>query len=372
MKFTEKGTIHLRVHEFNESGDSETRKLEHSNTRTPKQPNSQKLCFEVEDTGPGIAPDDLDRIFEAFVQTETGQAAEGTGLGLSITHKFIQLMGGEIRVESELGRGATFIFDIQCEIVDSIDNRQSSFINRVIALENGQCAVDGGPYRILTADDKKESRQLLIGLLKPLGFDLREAVNGREALDIWEEWKPHVIWMDIRMPLMDGYEATMRIRNVEFETQKTHDVRTVIIAVTASAFEEEQAIALSVDCDGFLRKPFKETDIFELLQKHLGVRYVYENAEAGSFEKNMASESALSDTEKFTIMSVALAALPPDLLSKLEHAIITVDTKMISTLIEQIRSHNPTLADTLTWLTNNFEYMKILTCLQEITNQKDP
>ncbi|OAD22293.1 two-component hybrid sensor and regulator, partial [Candidatus Thiomargarita nelsonii] len=237
IKFTQEGGVSLRV--SSEAG---------------------ALRFEIEDTGPGIAPDELDNLFEAFVQTAAGKLAEeGTGLGLAISRQFVQLMGGDMTVSSEVGKGTTFKFEIAIRVVKSSDIQSQQTSRQVIALAPGQSR-----YRILIVDDKHSNRQLLLKLLGPLGFEVRDCCNGVEAIEIWEHWQPHLIWMDMRMPVMDGYEATQRIK----ATFKGH--ATTIIALTASAFEEERAAVLSAGCDDFMRKPFKETDIFEMMHKHIG------------------------------------------------------------------------------------------------------
>ncbi len=349
IKFTEEGCVTLRVSSQQSAVGREQRvsfeeKVNTANCQLP----TANLLFEVQDTGLGIAPEELDRLFEAFVQTTTGkETQEGTGLGLPISQKFVQLMGGDIQVKSEVGRGTTFTFDIQCKIGDPNAYYQSSIVNRVIALEPDQ-----PQYRILIADDKRDSRQLLVELLKPLGFELQEATSGQEALDVWKEWEPHLIWMDNRMPGMNGHEVAKQIK----ATSKGQS--TVIIAITTSSFEEEQATLLSVGCDDFLRKPFKEAEILDLMHKHLGVRYIY--------DKDTQQPVLPAEIDINALTPAVFADLPPDLLANLEHATITSDITMISSLIDQIHSHNAALAEMLTHLINNFEYMKILTCLQEL------
>lgn len=301
------------------------------------------LVIEVEDTGAGISPEEVDSIFEAFVQTKTGkEAQEGTGLGLSITHQFVQLMGGKIAVNSQLGKGTTFKFDITVGVVDAKDTESQQSTRRVIALEPNQPR-----YRILIVDDKAINRQLLIKLLNPLGFELREAGNGSEAIAIWETFEPHLIWMDMRMPVMNGYEATQHIK----ATTKGHT--TAIIALTASSLEEEQAFVLSAGCDDFLRKPFREADIFEVMHKHIGVRFVYEDSIQREF-------SLIQNREQDTLTAAALAALPREWLANLEQAILHVDLKLIFALIEQIRPENTALAKALIRCIDNFEYDKVL------------
>jgi len=316
-------------------------------TNTP----TVNLSFEVEDTGAGIAPEEIDGIFEAFVQSQTGkQAQEGTGLGLPISRKFVQLMGGEMTVSSVVGRGTTFKFDIKVGVVDATDIEGKKPTRRVIALEPNQPR-----YRILIVDDRYDNRQLLIKLLNPLGFELKEASNGKDAIALWDCWEPHLIWMDMRMPVMDGYEATKQIRAT------TKGQATAIIALTAIAFEEERAVVLSAGCDDFLRKPFRESDIFEAMHKHIGVRFVYE----GSTQRDLA---IAEDEENNVLTAATFAALPGKWVASLEQAILSVNLKLVFALIEQIRPENAALANTLNSCINNFEYDKILSLITESAN----
>jgi CheY-like chemotaxis protein len=224
------------------------------------------IHFEVEDTGAGIAPEEMDTLFEAFVQTETGrQSQQGTGLGLPISKQFIELMGGALTVTSQIGKGTCFQFDIPVQLSDASKVGGYTVTQRVISLEPNQQA-----YRILVVDDRWENRQLLLKLLQPIGFQVQAASNGQEAVERWRDWYPHLIWMDMRMPVMNGYEATQVIKS-HLQGQAT-----IIIALTASTLEEERAVVLSAGCDDFVRKPFAEAIIFETMAKYLGVRYRYE------------------------------------------------------------------------------------------------
>uniref|UniRef100_UPI0030DA8ED3 ATP-binding protein n=1 Tax=Planktothrix sp. PCC 11201 TaxID=1729650 RepID=UPI0030DA8ED3 len=157
----------------------------------------------------GISEAELPKLFEAFSQAQAGkEKQEGTGLGLAISRKFVQLMGGDIAVESELGKGTTFRFQIQAKPSQNINNEPTKTKQKVLELIPGQPI-----YKILTVDDKPINCKLLIQLLSPLGFELKEARNGLEAIAIWNQWEPHLIWMDMRMPVMDGYEATKYIKS---------------------------------------------------------------------------------------------------------------------------------------------------------------
>jgi two-component system, sensor histidine kinase and response regulator len=188
------------------------------------------LLFEIEDTGKGIAPEELDNLFQPFVQTASAtQVKEGTGLGLAISRQFVQLMGGDIRLKSEVNRGSTFDFDIIVELAQSSEVAPPIRKEKVIGLATGQRI-----YRILVADDRKENCDLLTQLLNSVGFETRVAANGEEAIAHWQTWHPDLIWMDMRMPVMNGYEATRQIRAAEqklsIETDKSQYPRTPIIA----------------------------------------------------------------------------------------------------------------------------------------------
>jgi signal transduction histidine kinase len=351
IKFTEEGTVTLKIEDCRLN-------IEKSPDEGSAQSSICSLQFSISDTGPGIAPEEMDKLFEAFAQTETGrQAQEGTGLGLPISKKFVQLMGGDITVNSKVGQGTIVAFDIQVRTVETIEKETKRVNRRVIVLEPGQPR-----YRILIVDDKPDDRKLFIDLLwevsSPLsGFDLKEAENGQKSLEIWDEWRPHVIWMDLRMPVMGGYEATQQIRKAEEQKSKTGEeqqnrqstIRTVIIAVSTSSSEEEREVALSKGCDDFLRKPFRQGDVFEMMHKHLGVRYVYEEDEKAKGERQRAKGEDVLTPE-------ALAALPNELRADLQQAIEVLDVGMTHCLIDQIRQQNEPLADALAEFVKHYRF----------------
>jgi CheY-like chemotaxis protein len=255
-------------------------------------------------------------------------------------------MGGDIGVSSEVGRGTIFKFDIQATVVDARDIESKKSSRRVIALESNQPR-----YRLLIVDDKELNRQLLVKLLNPLGFELKEAKNGREAVTIWDEWEPHLVWMDMRMPVMDGYEATKEIKSA------TKGHATAVIALTASVLEEERAVVLSAGCDDFMRKPFREEEIFNAMQKHLGVRYVYEDSQE--------DDSANQEEEKDAFTVEAIAQLPPELVVNLERSLIQGDLDLVETIIEEISGHNANLAKAIKTHANNFNFDAILNLIAE-------
>lgn len=309
-------------------------------------PNPQSLItFEVEDTGPGIAPAEIDTLFEAFIQTETGRKSqEGTGLGLPISQKFVQLMGGTIAVSSILSQGTTFRFTIKISPAQAadIEIQQSK---RMIGLAPNQPS-----YRILIADDKWESRVLLVNLIAPMGFEVQEAENGWQAVERWQSWQPHLIWMDMRMPVMDGYEATRQIR------QSLPGQATVIIALTASVFDKQRSVVLSAGCDDFVSKPFREEVIFEKMAQHLGVRYLYVQAEPAS----VISPDTLPAILQGTALQQALARMPTEWLAQLHKAALSAREKVIIQLIAQIPEEQMSLAQTLSQWVNTLSFDRIV------------
>ncbi|MCP4350156.1 MAG: response regulator [Desulfobacterales bacterium] len=337
MKFTQEGGVAL-----------DCRLAINDGAHTHQQSKIVTLQFSISDTGAGIALEEIDQLFEAFAQTETGrQAQEGTGLGLPISRKFIQLMGGDIMVTSEVGRGTIFRFAVQATVVEDTDVEMTHPTRRAVALEPGQSR-----YRLLIVDDKPDNRALLVTLLTPFGFELREATNGQEAIDIWNAWEPHLIWMDLKMPVMGGYDATQQIR------AQINSKNTIIIALSASSVEDERTIALSKGCNDFLRKPFHEADLFDLMQRYLGVQFVYEEGQQGA-----GSNEQVADQKELTLE--ALSALPSDVLDRLEKATTSCEMDTIAQVIADIRPHNSSLAEVLTGFAKEFEYATILTAIQE-------
>ncbi len=349
IKFTQEGGVSLRVTMVN--GQAST--AHDPGLRTDGQ-GQRTFHFEVEDTGPGIAPDELGTLFEAFGQTKSGrQIQEGTGLGLIISQQFVRLMDGEITVSSQVGHGCIFKFDIHLGLADPVDIRPRPSARRVIGL-----APDQPSYRVLVVDDKRDSRILLVKLLALLNFEIREAENGQEALEIWEQWEPHLILMDMRMPVMNGYEATQQIK----ATVKGQ--ATVIIALTASAFDEAQAAVRWSGCDDFIRKPFREADLFDKIAQHLGVRYVYDQDQA------VESKAELEAGYPKGLIPVALAKLPAEVLTALHQATVQGDFDQILILIEQIRAQDQPLAAILADLAHKFDFVQILQLIKPAEEQK--
>jgi CheY-like chemotaxis protein len=224
--------------------------------------------LEVEDTGPGIAKDELAKLFAPFVQSETGaRAAEGTGLGLSISRALARQMGGDVTATSELGKGTTFV--VELDLSAAPDAAPPSSVRSPTALA-AECA----PLRVLVADDTEENRRLLAKMLARFGgFEVREAARGDEALAIWEEAQPRCVFLDFRMEGLDGAALARAIRERE---KAPH--RTALVALSASAFDDDRDALLAAGCDAFIGKPYGETAIVEALETHAGARFVYEES----------------------------------------------------------------------------------------------
>jgi signal transduction histidine kinase/ABC-type nitrate/sulfonate/bicarbonate transport system substrate-binding protein/CheY-like chemotaxis protein len=227
------------------------------------------LEFSVKDTGVGISETDMKNLFKSFQQTDSGkQTMDSTGLGLTITKKFVELLGGDIVASSELGKGSEFIFTIQAKVLKSTSDNvlNSSFVGqKIIGLEEGQKIP-----KILIVDDNRLNRRLLKHILRPIGLVLEEAVDGIDAIEKTISFQPDLIFMDIRMPNKDGREATLEIRQMGWE------IPPKLIALTASVFEEEKQFFLQSGFDDFLIKPFEVNSIFECIQKHLAIKFLYE------------------------------------------------------------------------------------------------
>lgn len=314
-----------------------------------ESPERVRLRIEVEDTGPGIREEDRARIFAPFVQLGDRPSTEaGTGLGLAICKQYVELMGGTIGVSGEWGKGSVFYFEIPVAVLPAEAIPAGLRHGRCLGLSEGQPR-----YRLLIAEDQPENRLLLRKLLDPLGFEVREAVDGQEAVDLFEAWRPHLIWMDIRMPVMDGLQATRQIKTSQVGAQ------TRIVAVTAHALEEERNQILAAGCDGVIRKPYTQAEILDALTRQLGVRFDYEEESTPA-----AGELALD--------AAALAGLHNELLHGLEQALTRLDVDAVRHAIEAIRAHDSSLAAALTAETGNLQFGRILQLIRSSHGESQP
>jgi PAS domain S-box-containing protein len=379
IKFTDVGHVTLRVQTLPPT-------TAHPSADVSALPSLQ---FAVEDTGPGILPEEIELLFQPFVQAQAGQRAhQGTGLGLPISQKFIQMMGGEITLTSILGQGSTFEFAIPAPLTQGDRVTSKAPPPQVLGLAPGQ-----PQWRVLIVEDHRPSRILLLQLLTDIGCDVRTAESGEAALTLWQQWHPHLIWMDIRMPGMDGYEATRRIRALErggwgvqrwkdwevekwrgwsvegwgsWPTQddrsgiqnsklKTQDFPTVILALTANTFAEEVTKALAAGCDDFVRKPLEEALIFDKMAEHLGMAYTYGDTPYGDATALEATPSAANG-----LTIERLATMPTPWLQELYQSAAEVDDGKIATLCTTIPAREAELGSAIMVMARNFDFEPII------------
>ncbi len=336
IKFTEVGKISLRVRYEDEHDLQPT-------SNVPPNAIPCRLYLEVEDTGCGIAEDELDMLFDAFAQTSSGRGTQdGTGLGLTLSREFIYLMGGDITVESEVNAGTRFRFDIMVlrltePIAEELQQRR-----RIVGLVPGQPR-----YRILVVEDKLDSSRLLTKLMTFIGFDVQAATNGAEALELDEAWQPHLIFMDVNMPVMNGIESTRQIRARG---------RTIpIIALTASVFFHERKIVMDAGCDDFIAKPFQNDYLLEKMSQHLGVQFIYAETPA-AMRIHHAEQNNLSGL---------LQGVHREHLEALRQAAVVLDSQAAQTVIKELRQTHPHLAERLTNWVKHYRFDKITALIEE-------
>ncbi|OKH36841.1 hypothetical protein NIES2119_15585 [[Phormidium ambiguum] IAM M-71] len=331
IKFTNQGSVTLQV------------------TVQQRVKESLQLQFQVIDTGVGIAAEELETIFDAFVQAQAGRkSTNGTGLGLTISRKLLQLMRGEIFVQSIPGEGSTFTFVIPVVETKGVNLEPEQNNLQVIGLVPHQIQ-----RRILVVDDQKENRLLLVKLLVELGFAVREASNGQEAVEIWQEWHPDLTWMDIRMPILDGYEATKQIRSMETEPNS------IIIALTAQASQSDRTLALAAGCNDYISKPFREETLFDKMREYLGLKYIYAEPKATANEQmdslDIESQDFLDGCDLNVLKSFSF-----DWFNQLENAAVCGDDVAITELLSQLP---PTLSKFTTYLhklADNYQFEQII------------
>ncbi|MEG3907375.1 ATP-binding protein [Microcoleus sp. w2-18bC1] len=252
IKFTEKGGVIFKVGVIGTGEESDQSQL-------------TKIRFHIQDTGIGMAPEQLEKIFLPFEQVgNSQQKAEGTGLGLAIAQKIVQMMGGEIHVESILGQGSIFYFDL--ELTQSSEFIEQPSLNTSINLTGFK----GDKNRILLVDDRFENRGFIRSFLEPLGFNIMEACNGQEALNKAINFQPDLIITDLVMPVMDGFEMSRRFR----KSSEFKDV--ILIASSASVFEFDRKNSHEAGCNEFLAKPIQVEELLEVLKNYLQIEWIYD------------------------------------------------------------------------------------------------
>jgi PAS domain S-box-containing protein len=318
IKFTDEGGIAVR-------------------TRVDKlSMDSLRLVVEIQDSGPGIPLEEQRNLFRHFAQTNAGiRKGSGTGLGLVLSRELSILMGGNISFSSQVGNGTIFSFNVKMK-AGKVESVKPGISKRVAGIENGT-----GKYKILIVDNTPENLKVVVNLLKLVGFDTNEAVNGKDAIARFKDWSPDLILMDLRMPVMDGYEATRRIKL----TKRGKD--TPIIALTASAFEEGERKTMTLGFQGYVRKPFRESELFATIGKTLGLEYKYED--------DTSVLPAMYHVED-DIIARDMAKLPEELLSQMSDALSVANISQLIKLISTIAPTNYELSDYLLKLARNYDY----------------
>lgn len=320
IKYTDFGGVSLRL-----------------NTRPHSEDDKTWLVCEIEDSGTGIELSDQNKIFEPFIQVGKNSAQKGTGLGLPITKQYVHLMGGTISVRSQLNKGSIFRIELpvrnisESEIMAIKPHQQ-----QVIGLAPNQIL-----YRLLIVDDHMEGRLLLKKILQPFGFQLREACNGLEAVEVFQQWQPHLIWMDIRMPIMDGMEATQKIKALP------NGKNTIIVALTASVFIDQRDELFKIGIDAFVSKPYRIDEVFTCLHQYLNIEFIYQ-----------PTESVSNGAE--SIQLECFAQLPMELQTQLYNAALELDVEQSSHIIEQIEKLDITVATILQRYVEQMDFQAIL------------
>ncbi|MDX2110572.1 MAG: ATP-binding protein [Verrucomicrobiota bacterium] len=324
VKYTDHGGVTIAIHgDESEAGDGAA--------AAPLG-----IRFEIRDTGPGIAESEQAQLFVAFRQTRDGSTKKGgTGLGLAISRQYARLMGGDLTLHSKRGEGTVFTLTVKAEAsTDAKVDSPLADLRRAIAVKGE--APEGGAFRIMVVDDMEENRLLLRKTLEPLGFALMEASDGHEAIALTHSWKPHLVWMDLRMPNCNGYDAMKLIREQLGPAKPPSSP--VIVALTAHAFEEEKKLAIERGFDDFVRKPFKEHLLLETLHLHLGVEYNYQTADNAAPASKR--EKGKADTLR---MRACASALPASIRDAILVAIDEGDLERIDQIIVEITALNTEL-----------------------------
>ena len=304
-----------------------------------------QLRIAIKDTGQGIADDEFDKVFAFFEQTASGlNKNSGTGLGLAISRNYVRMMDGDINLKSTVGEGSIFTVDIPVqECTESDINKKNTGEKTVTGLKSNVPT----PL-VLVAEDQRESRLLLSQLLRSVGIKVLEATNGKEAMDLFQKRQPDFIWMDIRMPVVDGLEATRAIKASEAGNSVT------VVALTAHALDEEKKHILAAGCDDFVSKPFHENEIFEVMQRHLGLEYLYH--EDANDMKHKGGE--------INFLPEELNGISDNLLNRLYTSVVELNIETSSKIIDEISDQNPEIGKRLCVFIDDLNFNGLLNLIE--------
>lgn len=314
-----------------------------------------RLFFEIKDTGVGIEAQELPLLFQPFRQTNSGlNSQQGTGLGLPISSQYVQLLGGNIEVESSPA-GSSFSFAIEALVAPSQPSpNPTNSEAQVLALASGQ-----ETYRILVVDDVPENRLLVNRILSPVGFSIAEAENGLQAIALWQSWQPHLILMDMLMPTLDGYEATRTIRDREQKLNLPEP--TYILALTAVAFQEQKQQILAAGCNDIILKPLQSSMLLNKIEQYLQLRYTYQKIPAHPIRQRHS-------TQAITLEEIIqlLHQRPRNWLDQLRQAAAQGSDELILQLVAQIPPKQESLAVFLNNLARDFQFERIIEIIHQV------
>jgi len=322
------------------------------------EPNDQgefTLTGSVTDTGIGIASKDLGKVFAPFEQiVQKGEEKidqKGTGLGLALCKQFIEMMDGHVDVQSKLGEGSTFTFDIRVKEASASEIDEATHESKAlpIGLADGQKAI-----KVLIAEDDTANAIILESVLRKAGLQTQVVGNGEEAITQFKAWQPDLICMDRRMPIMDGKEATRHIR------QEPGGKDVIIIAVTAVAFREERQQMLDAGCDDLVKKPYAFEEIFQAIERNFEIDFLYPE-QAAEDEHGNGQSDALSKSD----FAAAIKALPAALSAQIHRAALELDMDGFEAVLPEVEKIDAKLAESLRILHRQLDYSAILKVMEE-------
>lgn len=304
---------------------------------------SGMISFTVSDSGKGIEPENIERIFQPFEQTREGRLKGGTGLGLSISRQYCSLLGGELVAESEIGQGSRFTFTIRAKVCMESEVETKGSDTATIGIKSGSVP------RILVVDDKEANRDILVRMLQPLGFPATAASSGQEALDMVDSWAPDLILLDLIMPDLSGKDV---LRILRTDPDKGN-IR--IIVLTASAQENDKDEVLSLGANAFIRKPFRQNDILDEIGSLFGLEYFHEARKSDDAQAVALTAQGLAER---------MAALPEDLIRRLSEGLNMGDLEEVKNLTAEMDSIDPVLAEAIRKMADDFSVGPLLDILQ--------
>jgi signal transduction histidine kinase/ActR/RegA family two-component response regulator len=331
LKFADEGEIEIRVRNRSEAAALQT------NDPDPSEEPCD-LAFEVRDSGPGISPNEAERIFEPFFKGRQGTGKRGTGLGLTISRKFARMMGGDITAANGRDRGARFTFNAWVEPATAEAALSKNTLGRVVGIEGGKAE-----NRVLVVDDDNTNRMLLSRILANAGMAVEKAASGEEAIEMFSRWRPDIVFMDLHMPKMDGLTATRHIKTTEKGRQ------TPIIALIPRTFEQDRQKILSAGCDDYLRKPVDEQQLFNLMGKQLGLTFIRDSSAPPPSPSPKGAAIAMD----------AMADLPTSMLAEIRKAALDLDLERVKACLDQIQASHPALRSSLSRLSSEFRFEEI-------------